>query len=337
MDRVSRFSRRAVLTSVLGGAFATGAASWTVRAQVDPRQLPGKIAFVRNGGVWVWEGGNAGELITADNISDPRWSPDGSRLIYVRMQNSFSDLYLFDLTNGVETQLTYNQPYDEVGSQDYALNSSWALDPDWSRAGLIGFISDAYGSGGFLSLWLLAAPGDNPYLALQTVAEDDISGLAIAPHDPIAAYTVRVRMGNGMFSTYVALRDLNTGFTAPVAQSSGDIFDSAISPDAAWIAVTIRDDEGVTDIWLVDRATGERRRGTRGENSLAPRWSDDGNWFAYLRMQDYGFEIWAGGFSKGRIRDAAKIYDESGIDSQSGLSWWMQPATGINTIPSPSP
>jgi hypothetical protein len=327
-----RVSRRSVLTAALGTA--AGVAARPVWAAIDPKQLPGKIAFVRNSSVWVWEGGNASELITADNISDPRWSPDGNRLLYVRMQNSFSDLYLYDLTTGSETQLTYNQPYDEVGSQAYALNSSWALDPDWSRAGLIGFMSDAYGSGGYLSLWLLASPGDNPYLALQTVAEDDISGLALAPHDPIAAYTVRVSMGDGTFSTFVALRDLNSGITAPVAQSSGDIFDSAISPDSAWIAVTIRDDEGVTDIWLVDRASGERRRGTRGENALAPRWSDDGAWFTYMRMQDYGFEIWAGRFSKGRIRDAAKIYDDSGIDSQSGLTWWMQTTTALAT-PSP--
>jgi Tol biopolymer transport system component len=328
-----RWSRRAVVKAALGGA-AAGLAHRPVRAAIDPRQLPGKIAFTRNGSIWVWSGGTANELVTADNISDPRWSPDGNRLLYVRMQNSYSDLYLYDLATGAETRITANQPYDEVGSLDYALNSSWALDPDWSRSGLIGFMSDTYGSAGFLSLWLLASPADNPYLALQTVQEDDISGLALAPHDPIAAYTVRVRMGDGTFSTYVALRDLNNGFTGPVAQSSGDIFDPAISPDSTWVAVTIRDENGVTDIWLVERATGERRRATREENAMAPRWSDDGNWFAYLRMQDYKFEIWAGEFSRGRLRDQARIYQADGIDSQSGLSWWMQTQPVLAT-PSP--
>jgi Tol biopolymer transport system component len=325
-----RWSRRSVVQAAFGGtAVAAGLARRSAQAAIDPRQLPGKIAFTRNGSIWVWSGGTANELVTADNISDPRWSPDGNMLLYVRMQNSYSDLYTYDLTTGAETQITANQPYDEVGSFDYTINSSWALDPDWSRSGLIGFISDTYGSAGYLSLWLLASPADNPYLALQTVQEDDISGLALAPHDAIAAYTVRVRMGDGTFSTYVALRDLNNGFTGPVAQSSGDIFDPAISPDSAWVAVTIRDDEGVTDIWLVERATGERRRATRGENAMAPRWSDDGNWFAYLRMQDYKFEIWAGQFSRGRLRDQARIYQADGIDSQSGLSWWMpgEPAT----------
>src|SRR6478672_8823567 len=221
-----RWSRRSVIQAALGsGIVAVGLARRSVNAAIDPRQLPGKIAFTRNGSIWVWSGGTASEVLTADNISDPRWSPDGNQLLYVRLQNSFSDLYMYDLSTGAETQITANQPYDEVGS--------------------------------FLSLWLLASPTDAPYLALQTVQEDDISNLALAPHDAIAAYTVRVSMGDGTFSTYVALRDLNNGFTGPVAQSSGDIFDSAISPDSSWIAVTIRDEDGVTDIWMVERASGE--------------------------------------------------------------------------------
>jgi len=64
---------------------------------------------------------------------------------------------------------------------------------------------------------------------------------------------------------------------------------------------------------------------------MAPRWSDDGNWFAYLRMQDYKFEIWAGQFSRGRLRDQARIYQADGIDAQSGLSWWMPTAPATAT------
>jgi Tol biopolymer transport system component len=318
------WSRRSLLRAGVG-ATAAGPVWFQriARAAIDPKQLPGKIAFVRNGSIWVWSGGSAREALSADNISDPRWSPDGAQLLYVRMQNSYSDLYTYELETDQETQLTFNQPLDEVGSIEYASSSSWVLDPDWARSGLIGFVSDSAGSGGYLSLWLLPSPADVPYLALQTVAEDDISGLCLAPHEALATYTVRVWMGDGTFTTYVAVRDLNNGVTAPVAESNGDIFDSAISPDGAWIAITIRDGAGVTDIWLVDRATGDRKRGTRGANAMAPRWSDDGAWFTYLRMHDYDFEIWAGTFSRGRIRDASKIYGEPGIDPQSGLSWWM--------------
>jgi Tol biopolymer transport system component len=318
----ARISRRTALAAPTVALLAAARGSQSVKA-IQAEQVPGKIAFVRNGNIWVWSGGSASEVLTGGNIADPRWSPDGNELLYIRFENSYSDLFTYELDTGSETQLTFNQPFDEVGSYEYATNSSWVLDPDWARSGLIGFVSDMVGSGGYLSLWLMASTSEQPYLALQAVAEDDLSGLCLAPHDSLAAYTVRVRMGDGRFETYVALRDLDTGETFPVAESSGDIFDPAINPDATWIAVTIRAEDNVTDIWLTERSTGERRRGTRDQNAMAPRWSDDGNWFAYYRMQDYGFEIWVGQFSRGRIRNPFKIYDEDGLDPQSGVSWWM--------------
>lgn len=315
-----RYSRRHLIGAAGLTIPAIGARK--SRAQVSPAQVPGKIAFVRNGSVWVWTAGGASEVISADNISDPRWSPDGSSLLYVRTYNSYSDLYVYDLVTATETQLTYNQPPYELGSIEYAQYSSWVLDPDWAQTGLIGFISDMSGSGGFLSLWLLPSIYDVPYLALSPGIEDDISGLALAPNNSFASYTVRVWAGDGTFDTYVALRDLDNGTAGPVALSRNDIFDSAINPGGDWVAVTIRDDSGKTDIWFVERATGDRRRGTRDQNAMAPRWSSDGEWFAYVRMEDYEFEIWVARFANGRLRDEIKIFDEGGVDSQSGLSWW---------------
>ena len=311
-------NRRAVLAGSLSAvALGTGIAS----AQSSP--APGKIAFVRNGSIWVWTAGGASEVLSADNVASPRWSPDGTELIYTRSYNSYSDLYTFNLVTNVEQQLTFNEPPYELGSIEYADYSSWILDPDWAQTGLIGFISDMEGSGEFLSLWLLASLYDVPYVALAPGVEDDISGLALAPNANFASYTVRSRVGDGTFDTYVALRDLDNGTAGPVALSSGDIFDSAISPDGVWVAVTIRAESGVTDLWFVERSTGDRNRGTRDQNAMAPRWSSDGKWIAFIRVENYEFEIWAGQFSKGRIRNASKIYDEGGIDSQSGLSWWV--------------
>ncbi len=315
-------SRRALVGGALTSALvATGGDDSSVRAQTS--QYPGKIAFVRNGAIWVWTAGGASEVLSADNVASPRWSPDGAELIYTRTYNSYSDLYTFSLVTNVEQQLTFNEPPYELGSIEYAAYSSWILDPDWAQSGLIGFISDMEGSGEYLSLWLLASLYDVPYVALSPGVEDDISGLALAPNANFASYTVRSRVGDGTFDTYVALRDLDSGVAGPVALSSGDIFDSAISPDGEWVAVTIRAESGVTDLWFVERSTGDRSRATREQNAMAPRWSSDGNWIAYIRVENYEFEIWAGQFSNGRIRNASKIYDEDGIDSQSGLSWWI--------------
>lgn len=312
-------SRRSLLSAALiaPASLCAGRA----RAQID--DVPGKILFVREDSVWQWQGGGAERLIEADNISDPRWSPDGDRILYVRNGNSFSDLYVFDLTTSSETRLTYFQAADELGSLEYATNSSWAMDPDWAQTGLIGFVSDLAGRNALLGLWLMESATSSPYMALEPGVEDDISGLALSSDGSFATYTVRAIFDGNATGTYVALRDLNTGAATAVAQSSGNIFDSAISPDGRWVAVAIRSEEGMTDLWLVDIETLERTRLTRNENALSPCWSSDGGWLGYLRLEDFQFEIWAARFDNGEINDARKIYDEEGIDSRSGLDWFM--------------
>ena len=97
-------TRRSMFAAVLTASAAIGAHD--VKADLPPKQLPGKIAFVRNGGIWQWAAGDASEILKADTISDPRWSPDGKSLIYVRNGNSFSDLYTYDTTTGIENALT---------------------------------------------------------------------------------------------------------------------------------------------------------------------------------------------------------------------------------------
>ena len=291
------------------------------RSSAQTADVPGKILFVRDGSIWQWHGGEATRILEADNISDPRWSPEGDRIVYVRNGNSFSDLYLLELTTNIETRLTFTPAADELGSYEYATNSSRALDPDWASTGLIGFVSDLAAPNALLSLWLMESATSSPYMALEPGVEDDVSGVALSSDGSFATYTVRVSLGDGTSGTYVALRDLNTGVAYPVAQSSGNIFDSAISPDEKWVAVSIRGEDGMTDVWLVDIATSDRTRLTREENALAPRWSSDGGWFGYLRMSDYQFELWASPFIVGELAEPRKILDEGGIDSRSGLSW----------------
>jgi TolB protein len=322
VDRVSRLSRRAILASAALSAILRPGQSLAQTGEV-----PGKILFVRDGSIWQWLGVEATRILEADNISDPRWSPEGNRILFVRNGNSFSDLYLLDLTTNVETRLTFNQAADELGSYEYATNSSWAMDPDWASTGLIGFVSDLAAPNALLGLWLMESADGSPYMALEPGVEDDISGLALSSSGTFATYTVRVPLGDGTSGTYVALRDLNTGVAYAVAQSSGNIFDSAISPDSKWVAVAIRSEEGITDLWLVDVATSDRTRLTRDENALAPRWSSDGGWFGYLRLDDFQFELWASPFADGELTEPRKIYDEGGIDSRSGLSWHIPEGT----------
>src|SRR5215813_7627457 len=86
---------------------------------------PGRIAFVRKGDIWVWHDGESERIVKDGAASDPRWSPTGQFLLFVRSGDSYSDLILDDLETSTQTQLTHNGSDAQVGSPDYVATSSW--------------------------------------------------------------------------------------------------------------------------------------------------------------------------------------------------------------------
>jgi dipeptidyl aminopeptidase/acylaminoacyl peptidase len=68
----------------------------------------------------------------------------------------------------------------------------------------------------------------------------------------------------------------------------------SMSPDAKWIAYTVgygdfKTDTFMTQIWLIDVASGRNFQVTRGDkSSTVPRWSPDGTWLTFLsnRVED---------------------------------------------------
>ena len=290
-------------------------------------EVPGRIAFIRDGGIWVWENGDATRLLKQDGVGDARWSPDGESLLFVDEGNSYSDLALLNVQTGLPTKVTDNQSGSEVGSLEYTEESLWALDPSWSASGVIGYVSDAPGNGTPFALWLMDGPDESTaYPAPLLTNEDNIDSVSLSGDGTVAAYVLRDRNPQtGTSDISVWLRDLATGETFLAAQSGGEAFDPAISPDGASIAVAIREAGGKTDVWLVDRETLDRKRVTRDAEALAPAWSPDGKWLAFLKMEDYQFEVWVAPVTDGDASEPFKLLSAKGLDSRSGLSWWMPP------------
>ncbi|MEA2513493.1 MAG: TolB protein [Thermomicrobiales bacterium] len=290
-------------------------------AHGEDKHPPGRIAFVRKGDIWVWQNGKTERIIKDGAASDPRWSPTGRFVLFVRSGDSYSNLILYDLETDSETQLTFNQSDAQPGSPDYVATTSWVFDPDWTPTGLIGFASDATTDGSTI-LWLLPDPELSPEPAPAAGIEDDIEGVSLAADGSRAAYTVRARDKDGGNHTFVALRNLSDGTTTIVADKPGGAFDPAIAPDDGSVAVAIRADDGTSDIWLVDRAGGLTRV-TSGAQATEPAWSPDGRWLAYIRMIDYSFELWAvprdgDGFGKPQ-----RLFRFKNLDATSRISWTL--------------
>jgi len=288
------------------------------RAQQIP---PGRILFVRGGDVWVWSPMSTDRLFEDGSARDPRWSPDGTQVVFVREGDGFSDLWLRTVGDGSEVRLTTNEPSGvAVGSADYAARAAWVDDPCWSQSGRIAFASDLGTDERVMALWLMDNAAAAPALAPATLAEDHLSAISIDAAGTLAAYTARYTGRDGGFHTYVGMRDLATGETWSLASDDEGAFDPALPPEGRSVAFAARIN-GVSDLWLFDLDAGDRARITEGENALKPVWSPDGTWLAYLRMVDRGFEAWAMPLIDGESGTSVRLFAFDDIDATSGLAW----------------
>jgi Tol biopolymer transport system component len=290
-------------------------------ASAQSNSPPGGIAFVREGDVWVWRGGDVSRLLKNGSASDPRWSPSGDALLYVKLGDGYSDLLIHYFGDGSDVALTDNEPDAEIGSEEYANNSVWVIDPSWSASGVIAYASDYFTPGSTMVLWLISDLSSPPVQALQADEEDNIEGVHLSADGSIAAYTVLKRSQTGNYTTYVALRDLTDGISYVLADDRYGVYDPAIAPDNEHVAVTVRTRSGMSDLWLVSRSTGDRTRLTSDAQASAPAWLPRGGWLAYLRTVDDSFEIWAMPVNGVRAGEPIKLGRFDDLDATSGLSW----------------
>lgn len=296
------------------------------RATAQNRGPEGKIAFIKDGDIWAWsmEEGTV-RLMRDGSAMDPTWDPRGNLLLYARDGGSFSDLILANPRTGNRRRLTDNESAEEPGSPEYVLGCSWALDPFWSEADIACYASDAGSEYGGLELWILDPDNGAAYEAPYDNNEQGwVENISVDASATFAVYTVLSGGGTEGGITYVSMRDLNVGTTYPLFEGPAGAYDPAISPDAAWIVASVRDEAGTSDLWLFNRIEETLERLTHGEEASNATWSPDGEWIAYLRWEGSGFELKAfriDPVTGRRVGDATRLIAADSIDAASGLSW----------------
>lgn len=305
----------------LVGALAGVAAPAILPARAAQQDGPqGQILYARAGDVYQWTPGEEKKLIADGNAQSPRWAPDRLSILYVQNGGSYSNLVLFDLPTEQAHLLTDNESTAEKGSQEYVNGCSIVVDPDWARSGLIGFASDIQSTNGEMQLWLMGGPGQEPTLApTDGTVSGNIEGISLSSGGSLAAFTVTENE-----STYVALRDLLSGENFRLVDGAEGAYDPALAPDAKAVAASLRDRNGTSDVWLVDRATGMQSRLTQGEQAGGAIWSPDGRWVAYIHATGETFQVKAVPVDEQQARptgDPRVLVDHGDIDATSGLSW----------------
>src|SRR3989454_4446928 len=88
-----------------------------------------------------------------------------------------------------------------------------------------------------------------------------------------------------------------------------------LSPDGKWVAYTVtehslKDNRGITRIWLADVATGSARQLTAGPGSdRQPRWSPDGRTLAFVSTRENGAQLWVLPIAGGEARCVTSLAD----------------------------
>ncbi|MBV9544601.1 MAG: PD40 domain-containing protein, partial [Chloroflexi bacterium] len=175
--------RLARTLSLLLLAVASAIAVGSARAD-NTSALPGRILFVKDGDLWVWDASlGAHPLATGGTFGQPSWAPDGASLAYVYRGTNFSDIFITDDQGQNQTRLTTSQ-------SRILDNEDWNLRPTWSPDGQqIAFVSDH--NSAMPTLWLMQADGTGQHpLTMPGLQAESIDSMSWSPDGSQLAMTM---------------------------------------------------------------------------------------------------------------------------------------------------
>lgn len=303
---------------------------------VSGEKLPGRLLFVQNGTIWLWQGQQGAPLLGDGTAWQPAWSPNGTRIAYVNRGESYSDIILADAQGITLEQLTTNESSQVSRSHERIYESQWAFYPTWSPDNtditIVAQFGPPTGSPAFeynLSLYTLPVAGG---VRRQIYAEDNVHvGTMVYTADSSSIiYTRTEASAEGQQQLYRL--DLVAGSNEPLPGAPTLSYDPAISSDGNWVVFAARDEDR-TDIWVLpENAASDSEPAPQRLTSLgmarSPAFSPDGQLLAFLAVPEgqNGFELWVADLSRDAngtptVGTPRQITQNMRLDVDSGLSW----------------
>lgn len=295
----------------------------------------GRLLFIQNGNLYLYQQLTAQQLTDDGATRDPRWSPDGRRIAYVRRAESHSDLYLLDARGGLPTQITFNGSQAQPRSATFIHQVVWAAQPSWSPDSTeLVFLSQVAPPSAAplfeypLSIYRydLQLVGQREPTNTDLLVRSEIADLQRPVWSPDGTTLAYVQVPRNGESKRVMLFDLETGQSQPFPGVPDNTYDPAWSPDGRWLAFAANVN-GQTDVWAVPSPSigGSALRLTSSGNTRAPAWSPDGTQMAYVQVSTDGSNVYLLNLTENGSAlspGAAEALTTSGqIDASSGLSW----------------
>lgn len=301
--------------------------------RTDAPRLPGAIAFVLRGDVYVLRDGRYAPLSAEGRSAEPNLSEDGSTLLYTRRETIEGR----SIVDGqvVNARLGYTvvvQKPSDGGEEDLVLDglrvesgdgfhevwwySGPALDPAGER---IAVIASAQGASADLHVATLSASGGRPAVLLLSQGAE-LADPAWSPDGTAIATTTYNTDVPGIL-VWDAERP---GVAERLELPDGESYRPSFSPDGEWIVYTLRRD-GRSDLHAFELDTGNDIQLTNDGRSWNGVFSPDGDWIAFVRERDgtmdlYAMEL-AEALSGGAPKEAVKLTRGEGVDAESRPSW----------------
>jgi Tol biopolymer transport system component/tRNA A-37 threonylcarbamoyl transferase component Bud32 len=232
---------------------------------------------------------------TDDGLFDhrhPAWSPDGEWICYA----DFRDLWLVPAAGGASTRLTRDQAVDDS--------------PVWSADGRWIYFSSLRGA--TTAVWRVHSSGGTP--------ERVTSGSGPERQPSVSRDGTRLAYSTFVSDPDALLVDRSTGARSLISGSRQEDT-PAVAPDGRSVVYT-SDRLGKFDLWrqpvLDGRVEGSPQKLTDHPGNVAcPRFSPDGQWIAYFRVEGSARTLWilpaAGGIPH-------RLVERSGIDMHASFS-----------------
>jgi len=242
-------------------------------------------------------GGQATRLTTGlAHDMQPRFSPDGSRIVFVSDRTGGDNLWLMTLATGDTTQLTQG-------------NNNTFLSPEWMPDGKYIVAGRAPGLGGIVKLWLYHVDGGSGTAMISEPAQLRTAGPSPTPDGRYIWFGQRTGgwVYNSILPQYqLAVYDRQTGQSSTMTNRYGSAFRPAVSPDGKWLVygtrhetqtgLIIRDLETGTERWLAYPVQRDEQE-SRASMDVLPgyAWTPDSRSI----IGSWGGEIWRVGIDGG--------------------------------------